>query len=111
MNAPSMGCASRGHSRNATRSRYAIGDATAIPIAGGKLLPKAGVFAEGEAKGVAARIAADWRHRRPPEPFDGNGSCFVELGEGRAAFATGAFYAADGPTVAMREPGRHWHFA
>ena len=90
---------------------YAIGDATAIPIAGGKLLPKAGIFAEAEAQVVARQIAAEWRGRKPPEPFDGTGSCFVELGDGRAAFATGDFYAADGPRVAMRRPGRHWHLA
>lgn len=92
-------------------SVYAIGDATAIPIAGGKLLPKAGVFAEAEAGTVAHEIAAEWRGRRPPEPFDGTGSCFVELGNGRAAFATGDFYATDGPRVTMRRPGRHWHLA
>jgi len=90
---------------------YAIGDATAIPIAGGKFLPKAGVFAEAEAETVARRIAADWRDKKPPEPFDGTGSCFVELGDGRAAYAAGGFYEPDGPQVTMRRPGRHWHLA
>ena len=90
---------------------YAIGDGTAIPIAGGKFLPKAGVFAEAEAETVAHEIAAEWRGKKPPEPFDGNGSCFVELGHGRAAFATGDFYATDGARVTMRRPGRHWHLA
>lgn len=97
--------------RTSTDDVYAIGDATAIPIAGGKFLPKAGIFAEAQAKTVAARIASDWRHRGSPEPFDGKGSCFVELGEGRAAFATGDFYAADGPAVTMRTPGRRRHLA
>ena len=90
---------------------YAIGDTTAIPIAGGKLLPKAGVFAEAEAETVARRIAAEWHGRTRLEPFDGTGSCFVELGDGRAAFATGDFYAPDGPRVTMRRPGPHWHLA
>lgn len=94
-----------------TPGLYAIGDATAIPIAGGKLLPKAGVFAEAEAETVARRIAAEWRGGSPSELFDGVGSCFVELGNGRAAFARGDFYASDGPRVAMRRPGRHWHLA
>lgn len=90
---------------------YAIGDATAIPIAGGKFLPKAGVFAEAEAEVVARQIAAEWRGRKAPKTFDGTGSCFVELGDGRAAFATGDFYATEGPQVAMRHPGRRWHLA
>ena len=38
---------------------FAIGDVTAIPIAGGKFLPKAGVFAHGQAEVVARRIAAE----------------------------------------------------
>ena len=37
---------------------FAIGDVTTIPIAGGKFLPEAGVFAHGQAEVVAQRIAA-----------------------------------------------------
>lgn len=90
---------------------FAIGDVTTIPVGGGKFLPKAGVFAEAEAKVVAANVAADLAGRQPPASFDGAGSCFVELGDGRAAFATGEFYAAEGPSVQLRRPGRHWHLA
>ncbi|HJW76255.1 MAG TPA: FAD/NAD(P)-binding oxidoreductase [Thermoleophilia bacterium] len=88
---------------------YAIGDATAIPIAGGKLLPKAGVFAHAQAKVVARRIADELAGREPRDAFDGRGSCFIELGDGRAGYATGDFYAAEAPQVKMRRPGRHWH--
>ncbi len=90
---------------------WAIGDATTIPIAGGKFLPKAGVFAEAEADIVAANIAAELTGKRPSAGFDGKGACFVELGDGRAAFATGDFYATDAPDVRLRRPGRHWHAA
>jgi sulfide:quinone oxidoreductase len=90
---------------------YAIGDVTAIPIAGGKMLPKAGVFAEAEADVVAKRIAAEWHGRTPHATFDGVGACFVELGDGTSAYAKGDFYAADGPAVQMRRPGRRWHLA
>ena len=62
---------------------YAIGDIAAVPIAGGKFLPKAGVFAEAEADVVAANIAAELTGRSPDATFDGSGACFVELGEGR----------------------------
>lgn len=90
---------------------YAIGDITAIPIAGGKFLPKAGVFAEAEADVVAANIAADLTGRPADATFDGSGACFVELGDGRAAFAGGNFYAPGGPQIRLRRAGRHWHFA
>ena len=90
---------------------WAIGDATTIPIAGGKFLPKAGVFAEAEADVVAANIAADLTGKAASARFDGKGACFVELGDGRAAFATGDFYATDQPQVRLRRPGRHWHAA
>jgi sulfide:quinone oxidoreductase len=90
---------------------YAVGDSTAIPIGGGKLLPKAGVFAEAQAKVVAANLAAELAGQAPTARFDGTGACFVELGDGRAAFAGGDFYTAQAPTVRLRRPGRRWHLA
>lgn len=90
---------------------FAIGDATAIEIGGGKLLPKAGVFAERQAEVVAARIAADLAGHAPTARFDGKGSCFLEAGGGAAGFASGDFYAEAGPEVVLRRPGRHWHLA
>jgi sulfide:quinone oxidoreductase len=90
---------------------FAVGDATAIPIAGGKFLPKAGLFAEAEADVVAANIAAELTGRLPSARFDGKGACFVELGDGKAAFAAGDFYDAEGPKIRLRRPGRHWHLA
>lgn len=90
---------------------YALGDISAIPLAGDKFLPKAGVFAHAEAKVVAARIAADLTGRPTDAAFDGKGACFVELGEGAAAYATGDFFAIGGPQVRLRRPGRRWHLA
>jgi sulfide:quinone oxidoreductase len=90
---------------------YALGDVTAIPLAGDKFLPKAGVFAHAEAKVVAARIAADLTGRPTDAVFDGKGACFVELGDGAAAYATGDFFAEGGPRVRLRHPGRRWHLA
>ncbi len=90
---------------------FAIGDVTTIPIAGGKFLPKAGVFAHRQAEVVGRRIGAERRGRPPGAVFDGKGSCFVELGDGIAAYASGDFYAGEGPRVRLRRPGRHWHLA
>jgi sulfide:quinone oxidoreductase len=90
---------------------FAIGDATAIPIAGGKFLPKAGVFAGKQAQLVASRIAAELKGTVPTGSFDGSGSCFLEVGDGAAAFASGTFYGDDGPSMRLHRPGRHWHLA
>lgn len=90
---------------------FAVGDVTAIPIAGGKLLPKAGVFAHAEAEVVAQRIAHELAGKEPSAAFDGKGSCFVEMGDGVAAYATGDFYADGAPMIRLHRPGRHWHMA
>jgi sulfide:quinone oxidoreductase len=90
---------------------FAIGDVTTIPLAGGKFLPKAGVFAHGQAKVVAKRIAAELAGRAPTDAFEGKGACFLEMGDAIAAYATGDFYAEEAPQVKLRRPGRHWHLA
>lgn len=90
---------------------YAIGDVTAIPLGGGRFLPKAGVFASAEAEVVARRIAAELAGEPPTARFDGHGSCFVELGGGVAAYASGDFYAEGGPRVNLRRSGRIWHWS
>jgi sulfide:quinone oxidoreductase len=88
---------------------HAIGDVTTITLANGKPLPRAGVFAHREGIVVAHRIAATLAGRQPRETFDGVGYCWVEAGAGRAAFASGAFFAEPDPTLALRTPGRSWH--
>lgn len=87
---------------------YAIGDVAAITLPNGKLLPKAGVFAHAEALVVARRIAAERDGSRAPV-FDGIGYCWVETGGGRAAFASGDFYAEPAPRIGLRSPGASWH--
>ena len=79
---------------------YAIGDVTAIPLANGNPLPKAGVFAHGEGEIVAARIADTLAGRTPTATFTGNGMCFLETGGGNATMVAGDFFA-DPPAVAL----------
>ena len=88
---------------------HAIGDVTTITLANGKPLPRAGVFAHGEGLVVARRIAATLAGHQARDTFDGVGYCWVEAGAGRAAFATGGFFAEPDPTLALRAPGRSWH--
>jgi sulfide:quinone oxidoreductase len=90
---------------------WAVGDVTGIPLPNGKALPKAGVFAEGQADVVARNIAALIRGAAPAAAFGGEGACFVEMGDGRAGFATGNFYATPDPIVLLKTPGRRWHWA
>lgn len=88
---------------------YAIGDVVSIPLKLGKPLPKAGVFAHGEAEVVAENIASAVRGRPGSARFDGTGQCFVEIGGGKAAFGTGNFYAEPVPAVTLRPPSRLLH--
>jgi sulfide:quinone oxidoreductase len=89
---------------------YAIGDVATIKLPNGKALPKAGVFAHAEAKVVAERIADGYAGNGANSVFDGKGYCWVELGDGRAGFAGGNFYAEPEPRVSLRRPGRPFHW-
>jgi sulfide:quinone oxidoreductase len=53
---------------------YAIGDVNSVGT------PKAGVFAEGAARTVAAQIIADARGLEQPAAYRGLGTCYVEFG-------------------------------
>ncbi len=89
---------------------YALGDVAAAPIAGGKALPKAGVFAHHQAEVVARNIAAALEGRAAEARFDGHGWCAIELGGGAAGFGSGDFYAPEGPQVRLHSPTRYWHW-
>ncbi len=88
---------------------YAVGDVTMIPLTMGKPLPRAGVFAHGQAEVVARNIVCSVSGKPHEARFDGHGSCFIEAGDGRAGFGAGDFYAEPSPVVKMRRPGRMWH--
>lgn len=88
---------------------YAVGDVTLIPLTMGKPLPRAGVFAHGQAEVVARNIAASVTGKARSARFDGRGACFVEAGDGRAGFGSGDFFAEPRPAVRMRRPAWYWH--
>ncbi len=89
---------------------YAIGDVTAITLANGLPLPKAGTFAHAEGETVAARIAAEVSGNTPQTKYDGVGYCWIEAGGGSAGFASGNFYAEPNPAVGKPHSGRLWHW-
>jgi sulfide:quinone oxidoreductase len=98
------------HTMTTTHDRvFAIGDVVGIPLAMGKPLPKAGVFAHAEAEAVASNIARAIVGNREPVTFSGEGECFVETGDGKAGFGKGNFYAEPTPQVTLHAPGRRWH--
>jgi sulfide:quinone oxidoreductase len=90
---------------------YAVGDITVIPLKMGRPLPKAGVFAHGQAEVVAHNIAAAWTGRGKPRRFEGEGMCFIETGGARAGMGSGNFYAEPLPDVKLHSPSLLWHGA
>lgn len=92
-------------------SVFAVGDVTRIPLALGKPLPMAGVFANRQAELVARNLADSWTGREPGAQFDAHGWCVIETGGGRGGIGKGNFYAEPTPEVGLRGPGRLWHWA
>lgn len=90
---------------------YAVGDCVGIPLANGKALPKAGVFAHGQAQAAARNIADEIEGREPSHRFDGHGQCFVEMGGVMAGRGAGNFYAEPNPDVRLGMPGPWHHLA
>lgn len=89
---------------------YAIGDVAAITLTNSMALPKAGVFADGQAHIVARRITEDIRGAGTQSEFDGLGFCWIETGGGSAGFASGDFYAEPDPVVPLPRSGKMWHW-
>ena len=70
---------------------YAIGDVTSVGT------PKAGVFAEGAAKVAAAIIIAAFENGEQPSPYNGNGICYVEFGNGLVGKVNVDFFSGPSP--------------
>lgn len=90
---------------------FALGDVVSIPLSLGKPLPRAGVFAHGQAEVVAKNIAASIAGGPADHRFLGHGECFIEVGGGKAGFGGGDFYAEPKPKVTLGAPSRRSHLA
>jgi sulfide:quinone oxidoreductase len=77
---------------------YAVGDVATIGV------PKAGVFAEGAARVVAASLIARLRGGAQPGAFGGLGSCYIEFGGGRVGRVDVDFLSGPKPTGTFHEP-------
>lgn len=77
---------------------FAVGDVNGVGT------PKAGVFAEGAAKVVAAQIIARLRGESPPAPYAGEGSCYVEFGGAKVGRVDVNFLSGPKPTGTFHAP-------
>jgi sulfide:quinone oxidoreductase len=77
---------------------YALGDVATVGV------PKAGVFAEGQARIVAAALTARARGEESSAAYDGRGSCFLEFGAGRVGRVDVDFLSGPKPTGTFQEP-------
>ncbi|HVQ87764.1 MAG TPA: FAD/NAD(P)-binding oxidoreductase, partial [Actinomycetes bacterium] len=77
---------------------YAVGDVASVGT------PKAGVFAEGQAAVVAARIIAEQTDAQATASYDGRGMCYLEFGHDLVATVDVTFEPGQRPTGAMQGP-------
>ena len=77
---------------------YAVGDVATVGV------PKAGVFAEGAAKVVAAEILAELQVGPEAEGYAGRGSCYIEFGAGRIGRVDVDFLGGPKPTGTFQPP-------
>jgi sulfide:quinone oxidoreductase len=77
---------------------YAVGDVATVGV------PKAGVFAEGAARVVAAELIAKLRGEEPPGAYHGKGSCYIEFGAGRVGRVDVDFLSGPKPTGTYQAP-------
>ena len=77
---------------------YALGDCADAPV------PRAGVFAETAARVVADRIVSEVRGTAPAQPYDGRGSCFLEMGDGRVGMVDADFLSGPAPVAPFYGP-------
>ena len=82
---------------------FAIGDVNAVPMANGKGVPKAGVFASAEGETVGYNIAAAINDSAPMN-FPGEGYCFIGFGGETSALVVGNFLAEPNPEVRLTAP-------
>jgi sulfide:quinone oxidoreductase len=77
---------------------YAVGDVTSAPV------PRAGVFAEGQATTVADVLLERLGNGPPARPYQGTASCYIEMGDGTVAKVDVDFLGGPAPTGIFNAP-------
>jgi sulfide:quinone oxidoreductase len=88
---------------------FAVGDVNEIKVNENVAIPKAGVFAEAQAKVVSQQILDDIQNNRDnlsSSKFDGKGFCFMEVGDKKAGYISTDFYNEAGPVTLLEPPSR-----
>jgi sulfide:quinone oxidoreductase len=83
---------------------FAIGDVIEIKVDQMAIIPKAGIFAEGQAKSVSYQIIDEITNQLHNVKFDGRGFCFMEIGSKKAGYLTADFYDITGPITRLKPP-------
>lgn len=92
---------------------FAIGDAIEIKINHLVSVPKAGIFAEGQARSVSSQIINKINDIKNGQNnqinFDGKGYCFMDTGNGKAGFIDTNFYDNNGPITILKSPSLEFY--
>ena len=85
---------------------FAIGDITEIKVDQTAIIPKAGIFAEGQAETASHQIINEITNQpqRNNVKFNGRGFCFMEIGSKKAGFLSADFYNVTGPITRLEPP-------
>jgi sulfide:quinone oxidoreductase len=96
--------------RTKYKNVFAIGDVTEIRLDQTTTIPKAGIFAEGEAKIVSQQIIDEIKNINTKKAkFDGKGFCFMEIGDKKAAYIDTDFYNEAGPITRLDPPSGEFY--
>jgi len=82
---------------------YAIGDVTTLKVTETMVVPKAGVFAEGEGFAVAQNIISKIQSKEESSLFDGKGGCFIESGRDTASVIEIDMFSGPNPSTKLTE--------
>lgn len=82
---------------------YAVGDVTTLAVTDTMAVPKAGVFAEGEAMTVAQNIISKIQSKKESSLFDGKGGCFIESGRDTASIIEVDMFSESKPSTKLTE--------
>ena len=82
---------------------YAVGDVTTLTVNDTMAVPKAGVFAEGEAITVAQNIISKIQFKKESSLFDGKGGCFIESGRDTASLIEVDMFSESKPLTKLTE--------
>jgi sulfide:quinone oxidoreductase len=98
--------------RTKYKNIFAIGDVTEIRVDNATTVPKAGIFAEGEAKAVSQQIIYEIKNSngdKESTKFDGKGFCFMEVGDKKAGYIDVDLYNKAGPTTRLEPPSYEFY--